>query len=111
MNISFSPAIEPHSFVTTLVSHTSTGQVPDHFMWTLETPVVAESRGAGMTLRAAGIQKVMSKADEYMAKSVMMQCYAVSRPFGVYFGQCTECSVKLAAEVILVRALNTESAV
>lgn len=107
--------------VTPVVSKAQTNVSVSSFTRSLETPVVSESRGARMALRVGlakssglatsrfgGLQKVMNKADEYMAQSVMMQYYAMAQPFGVYSGQCTEGSVKGAAEVSRVRQLNTE---
>lgn len=67
------------------------------------------TRSAGTAAsKFGGVDKLLSKADEYMAKSVAMQYYAMSQPSGVYTSQCTEGSVKGAAEAARVRALNTE---
>ncbi|KAI0560199.1 Gamma 31 kDa subunit of phycoerythrin [Gracilaria domingensis] len=53
-----------------------------------------------------GVATILDKADEYMAKSVRTQYIQISQPTGVYGVQCTEGSVKGAAEVSRILALN-----
>lgn len=93
------------------------------FTRSLDTPaaVVAPRRGASMALRVSfvkgvgakkatfgGVNRILAKADEYMAMSVLKQYQAMTQPSGVYNTSCTEGSVKGAAEATRVRALNTE---
>lgn len=54
-----------------------------------------------------GVSQILAKADKYMADSVLYQYYNIANPTGEYGVQCTEGSVKLAAEAARVRALNT----
>lgn len=49
----------------------------------------------------------MDKADTYMAKGVLRQYLNMSNPTGEFGVQCTEGSVKGAAEAARIRALNT----
>lgn len=50
----------------------------------------------------------MAKADKYMADSVRKQYIQSTNPFGTFSVQCTEGSVKHAAEVSRVRSLNAD---
>nr|AAB37302.1 gamma 31 kDa subunit of phycoerythrin precursor [Aglaothamnion neglectum] len=51
---------------------------------------------------------IMSKADTYMAQCVKKQYLAMANPMGTFGVQCTEGSVKFAAEVARVRSLSAD---
>lgn len=53
-----------------------------------------------------GVGGLLGKADDYMGKSISKQYLNIANPTGVYSVQCTEGSVRGAAEVTRVRALN-----
>eukprot|EP00178_Gracilaria_changii_P011448 TRINITY_DN3261_c0_g1_i1.p1 TRINITY_DN3261_c0_g1~~TRINITY_DN3261_c0_g1_i1.p1 ORF type:complete len:281 (+),score=32.68 TRINITY_DN3261_c0_g1_i1:370-1212(+) len=53
-----------------------------------------------------GAASILDAADTYMAQSVLKQYLNISQPTGVYGVQCTEGSVKGAADVARIRALN-----
>lgn len=64
--------------------------------------------GTGSYVSYGGYSEIMKAADNYMARSVRTQYLAMSNASGVFGLQCTEGSVKGAAEVSRVRALSAQ---
>nr|5Y6P_44 Chain 44, LR_gamma5 [Griffithsia pacifica]5Y6P_C2 Chain C2, LR_gamma5 [Griffithsia pacifica]5Y6P_D2 Chain D2, LR_gamma5 [Griffithsia pacifica]5Y6P_T8 Chain T8, LR_gamma5 [Griffithsia pacifica]5Y6P_Y9 Chain Y9, LR_gamma5 [Griffithsia pacifica]5Y6P_Z5 Chain Z5, LR_gamma5 [Griffithsia pacifica]5Y6P_aZ Chain aZ, LR_gamma5 [Griffithsia pacifica]5Y6P_bZ Chain bZ, LR_gamma5 [Griffithsia pacifica]5Y6P_c3 Chain c3, LR_gamma5 [Griffithsia pacifica]5Y6P_c8 Chain c8, LR_gamma5 [Griffithsia pacifica len=74
----------------------------------LRSPVPSGAATVYGYVGRGNISVILAKADEYMAKSVRKQYLAKSNPYGTFGVQCTEGSVKFAADFSRIRALNAE---
>ncbi|CDF35425.1 Gamma 31 kDa subunit of phycoerythrin [Chondrus crispus] len=97
------------SFTSAPVCHrrAATHTAPTMILRTsLRKPVGSSSAFVGMASGFGGAAAILSKADTYMAQSILMQYYKVANPAGVYGVQCTEGGSKHMADFSRIRALN-----
>lgn len=64
--------------------------------------------GGGLLTKRRSAEGILRKAEEYMGTSVRKQYLALSNPLGTFSVQCTEGSIRGAADFARVRALNTD---
>lgn len=100
------PALASTSFAAPLAPRRA-ARAPNAPTMVLSTTIRTPYKGT-KPKSYSGINVLLAKADEYMANSVRRQYLALSNPYGVYNLQCTEGSVKFAAEAARVRALNAQ---
>lgn len=104
LGASTKPALGSSKFVTPLPSHSDEAHSTAPTM-ALRVGFARKSAGVGAS-SFGGMAKLYSKADTYMAKSILSQYLHMTNASGVYGVTCTEGSVKGAAEGARIRAEN-----
>ncbi|PXF41621.1 R-phycoerythrin gamma chain, chloroplastic [Gracilariopsis chorda] len=107
----FAPSVSVTAARTTLPSTSfTTSLTPHRPNRNATTSMALRSPSSVRSVRsvaAARASDILAKAADYMANSVLYQYYNIANPTGEYGVQCTEGSVKGAAEAARVRALST----
>lgn len=100
------PSVATTSFKTALPNHAE--PTPSAATTMILRTALRKPAGTGYATAFGAISGILKEADIYMSKCVKNQYLAMANPSGVFGLQCTEGSVKFAAEGSRVRALGTQ---